>query len=188
MSLYLDSLCRSWWNCFLSTLFKGDEQQMSYESLRPAGINFYNKRTRYTQSSNLISHRFWSGKWPASLWRPKVLRRRPLWPLTAVILTHWSGGSYVFWVSYMTQNFPFLRPPFSFVHVLLFHHLCIYLWLSDLFKTPEKRPVFLWAFIPTQLAAVNPFNPYLRWSYWVVPIFLVYTLVLPPSLLSLSFF
>lgn len=78
------------------------------------------------------SSRYWSGKWPASLWRPKVLRRRLLWPPTAVILTHWSGGSYVFWVSYVTRKGTHQFPSLYFMSSSFIISVFI---SSDLFKT-----------------------------------------------------
>lgn len=138
-------------------------------SLNDALLNDYEMFLVHTFTMNYIctSSRYWLGKWPASLWRPKVLRRRLLWQPTAVILTHWSGGSYVFWVSYVTRKGKHQFPSLYFMSTSFIISVFI---SSDLFKT-EWRPVSLWSFTPTQLAAVNPFNPHFRWSYWLVPIF-----------------
>lgn len=119
------------------------------------------------------SSRYWSGKWPAFLWRPKVLRRRLLWPPTAVILTHWSGGSYVFWVSYVTREgkhqFPSLYFMSSYFPIPVFIGV-------ELFKTQKGGPCLSGLSLP-QLAAVNPFNPHSRCSCWLVPIFWFFPLV-----------
>lgn len=127
------------------------------------------------------SSRYWSGKWPAFLWRPKVLRRRLLWPPTAVILTHWSGGSYVFWVSYVTREGKHQFPSLYFIS----SYFPMPVFISvELFKTQKGGPCLSGLSLP-QLAAVNPFNPHSRCSCWLVPIFWFFPLV--PSCLLLFF-
>lgn len=127
------------------------------------------------------SSRSWSGKWPAFLWRPKVLRRRRLWPPTAVILTHWSGGSYAFWVSYVTRKGKHQFPSLYFMSSYFLIPVCI---SFDLLQTQDGGLCLPGLSLP-QLAAVNPFNPHFKMFLPTSSHFLV----LPPrSLLSPSFF